>query len=139
MIHTYYYLNEKIGYGEMDIPLSITTEEAKKLIPKHYEKFIVEFLAEILGGNIEKTLRDEIDGIITRKKKILAVIEVKTGSIGVKDVEIFVRKTKDLGIRAPRIVVSSNKVNHSKVISLDINDIMRLATNPKIIQELELS
>ncbi len=131
IIHTYYYLNEKIGYGEMDIPTSIAIRETKKIIPKYFEDFTVRLIAETLGGTIEKTQQNEIDGIITRKKETIAVIEVKMGQITPEETKKFIEKTRKLRIKAPKIVIANQKTQHKQIVSLDIQDLIEIAKNPE--------
>ena len=119
----------------MDIPLNVAIEEAKKLILMQYESFILEFLAEILGGKMQ---RNEIDGIITQKKKTLAIVKVKIGKVSPKDIEVFIEKAEKLGVKARKIVVSANKLDHADIISLDINDLIKIAKNPEMVWEFEL-
>ena len=131
MIHTYYYLNEEIGYGEMEVPFRIVIEEIDKLIPRYFEDFMVSFIAEVLGGVVEKVYRDEIDGVISHKKKILAVVEVKMEEITPSEIKAFIEKTKRLGIKAPRIVIAREKTYQEDIISLDFHDIIRIAEKPE--------
>lgn len=136
MIRLYFYLNEKIGYGEMDIPLDIALEEARKIIPRLFEEFVVELIAKTLQGSLEKTQRDEIDGIITRKKETIAVVEVKMGQITHAEVAEFVEKAEKREISAAKIVIANKKVYSNSVISLSFRELISIATNPEKLQAL---
>jgi len=136
LIWAYYYLDEKLGYGEQEIPLEIITEEIRKLLPVFYEDFIVEFIAEILGGTIEKILKNEVDGIIKRKKEVIAAIEVKMGNITEYEAKKFREKLKSHNIDTSAIIVAKNKIRSPKIISLTPKDIVEIAKNPEKLRTL---
>lgn len=135
LIRAYYYLDEKIGYGEQDIPHEIAISEIKKLLPFFYEELITDFLAEILGGTTEKTIKNEIDGIIKRKKEVLAAVEVKLGTITNYEVEKFTEKLRTKNINTTPIIVAKNKLKRQNIISLEPKDIIEIARKPNILTD----
>ncbi len=140
MIRLYYYLNEKLGYGEMDLSPQLIVREIKKLIPIYYEELVVEFMAKILNGTVEKTLKNEIDGIVTQKKRAIAVLEVKMGGISPDEVLLFEEKVERLRIKVPKIIVAKNKPELDKgIVSLSPHELIVFAHEPSRLQRLILS
>ncbi len=131
MIWAHYYLDEKLGYGEQETPLGLITKEIRKLLPIFYEDFIIEFIAEILGGTVEKILKNEVDGIIKRKREAIAAIEVKMGSITEYEAKKFREKLKNHNLDIPAIVVAKNKIREPKIVSLTPKDIVEIAKDPE--------
>lgn len=125
MIDIHYYLSEKLGYDEMDISTKVLLHELKKKIPLYYEDLIVELLAKVTSTLPHKIMLNEIDAILTKKKKPLFVVEVKFGAPKARDI----KKIKDLAkeIKAKPIIVSDEKVEEHGVISLTPEDIIKMA------------
>ncbi len=132
LIDAYFYLNDKLGYGEVDIPHELVIEELKKLVPKYFEQFILDLIAEVLGGNIEKVRKNEIDGIITSRNKTIASLEIKMGLISVAEAYKFLEKIRNLNLKTRNIIIAKNKIKLHDIISLNLEDITQIAKTSKI-------
>jgi len=99
-----YHLDARLGFFELEPPRSLLLEAAESRIPIYYEQFVVEALALLLDATPQKSLRPEIDGVLVRRGRPVAVVEVKYGSASTRDVHRFIEKTGH--IHAPRILVA---------------------------------
>ena len=133
LIDLHYYLDVKMGYTEMYIPLNVLLEEAKKRIPLYYQEFIVNLFAEILNARIEKRLKDEIDGIYLIDRKPIAIIEVKMGKISREDVKKIIEKARELNTRP--IIFGDNRISEDNVISITPNDLPTILRNPNTLKK----
>ncbi len=121
----FYYLWDKYDM-EIHIPsFENMKENIARIHSICYEDFIVELLANVMGGYIRYSLVPEIDGIIVdRKENPIAVIEVKHGNITKGEISRFLDKCSE--ILGKRIVIAKNKVEYENVISLTPEDIKKI-------------
>lgn len=121
----FYYLWDKYDM-EIHIPsFENMKENIARIHSICYEDFIVELLANVMGGYIRYSLVPEIDGIIVdRKENPIAVIEVKHGNITKGEISRFLDKCSE--IPGKRIVIAKNKVEYENVISLTPEDIKKI-------------
>ena len=91
------------------------------------ERFTGELMAELLGGtyNYFYSKEFDIDFIITRKNKTLAVGDVKwKGGIGSKDISLFEERVKHFKCR--KFIFSKTQFEDDKIISITPENILDL-------------
>ena len=123
LVDLFYYLDSKLGFQEVEVPLEELVRLAEVKAGAYYEDFIVKLLAEVLGGRAEKSLDPEVDGIIVRGGEILAAVEVKLGQITRSEVRKFLERTP--GCR--RIVVAREGPEVGEMKLLTPEDLVRIA------------
>ena len=113
----FYYLSDKY---EMDYSIPSFDNMREDIMKIHglcYEDFIIETIANIIGGYIRYSQEPEIDGIIVdRRERPIAVVEVKHGNITKNELSKFIDKTEDL--RGKRIVVAKNKIEYEDIVAI---------------------
>ncbi len=92
LIDLFYYLDSKLGYYELDVPMKELINMALIKEGFYYEDFIIRLLAQLYNARIYKSLDPEIDGILFRKGKMVASIEVKLGGISRSEIAKFAGK-----------------------------------------------
>ena len=119
-----FFLDEKYYFFQQNISRKTLTKEILNMMPKHIEHFTGELFAQIYDGTYEYFYsRDfDIDFIITRRKKVLAVGEVKWAKPVKNDINKFIARTKH--IPGNKIFFSKNEVDDKRVISLTPNNIL---------------
>ncbi len=108
LLDLFYFLDVRLGFYEVDLPIDMVVSKALEKLPLYYERFVVELLAQALGAEVERGLRPEIDGVLVRGRRVVAVVEVKYGSAGRDDVYRFLSKVERF--KARKIFVSRNEV-----------------------------
>lgn len=83
VVDLYYYMTEKYGFSERDLPEKQVKDILKKKIPLHVEQFFRNLMSKILGlGKEIVSEKDyELDIVLTDFKKIKVVGEVKWKNI----------------------------------------------------------
>ena len=112
-------LDEKFNIFQQDIKRSI--------IEKEISRFTGELMAELLGGayNYFYSREFDIDFIITRKNKTVAVGEVKwKGGIGSKDISLFKERVRHFKCR--KFIFSKTHFEDDKIISVTPENILDL-------------
>ena len=66
-----------------------------------------------MNGTPEKAPQLGVDGVITIKNEVLAIVKIKLGTIHTAEIRKFLKKTAN--INTPKIIVAKNKVEHEKV------------------------
>ncbi len=99
-----YHLDARLGFFEVEPPPGLLHRLAAARIPLYYEDFVVETLAQLLDAEPQKSLDPEIDGVLTRKGRPIAAVEVKYGSATPRGVYSFIERTSRL--RCPRILIA---------------------------------
>ncbi len=105
----YHYMQSKYGL-ERGLPrLEEVRENLVRIHNLCMEAYLVEVLADHLGGYVQYSFDPEIDGIIVdRKDRPVAVVEVKWGRAAKRDIDGFVEKTSH--INADRYLISKYPV-----------------------------
>ncbi len=77
LLDLYFYLNQKYGFGECDVPLEFIEKVVDEKLPFHAEMFFTNLLSKICG--LQKTIIDDpqIDIALMSFKKLALVGEVK--------------------------------------------------------------
>jgi len=122
-------LDEKYNFFQQDISIKTLKKEVLNVIPKHIENFCGELFAQIYDGNYEYFYSKDfdIDFIIKRRKKVLAVGEVKWTEPVTNDVDKFIARTKYLP--GDKIFFSKSEVDDERVISLTPNNLSKWIKN----------
>ncbi len=120
-------LDERFNFFQQDLLPSRLENEINNQLPRHIEQFTGELVANLLGGtyNYFYSKDFDIDFIITRGKKTLAVGEVKwTDRPSRKEIESFKKRTRYF--KCDRIMVSKKHMNEEGIISVTPEDILDL-------------
>ncbi|RLE70153.1 MAG: ATP-binding protein, partial [Thermoprotei archaeon] len=96
IMETFYYLENKFDVSEREVSLDEVRLVLEKIIRLEVEDFIAEFFAHYYNGRREYSLDPEIDFIITLRKRILAIGEVKWGKYTRQDLKKFYKKVETL-------------------------------------------
>ncbi len=126
IMETYYYLEYKYDVSERITSLSEVKPVLENLIRFETENFIADLFAEYYNGRREYSLNPEIDFIITRRKNIIAIGEVKWGKYSRGDLRKFKLKVENMpGIK---IFITKIKENdyYDNIRIIDANDIIEM-------------
>jgi len=117
-------LDEKYNFFQQNISKKTLTQEVLSMMPKHIERFTGELFAQIYDGTYEYFYsRDfDIDFIITRRKKVLAVGEVKWAKPVKNDINKFIDRTEH--IPGDKIFFSKTEIKDERIISLTPNNLI---------------
>jgi len=121
----YYYMESKYGL-ERGLPhFDEVRENLNRVHGKCMEEYLVDVLAEHLGGHVNYSFEPELDGIVVdRKGRPRAVIEVKWGKARASDVDGFVEKA--VSMPGDRYLVSKTRIRREGVTTLMPDDVMGL-------------
>ncbi len=108
LLDLFYFLDVRLGFYEVDLPRNLVVSKALERLPFYYEKLVVDLLAQILGARAEKALRPELDGVLVRGNRVVAVVEVKFGDAKREDVYRFLAKTERF--RCKKMFVSRSEL-----------------------------
>ena len=103
LIDLFYYLDTKLGYYEVDVPMEELENLASVREGTYFERFVVELIASLYRARVQRSLEPEIDGILVKKGRIVASVEVKMGQISREEISSFVERGPKEG---ERIVVA---------------------------------
>ncbi|PNV77628.1 MAG: hypothetical protein C0200_05220 [Thermoproteota archaeon] len=103
LIDLFYYLDTKLGYYEVDVPMEELENLASVRERTYFERFVVELIASLYRARVQRSLEPEIDGILVKKGRIVASVEVKMGQISREEISSFVERGPKEG---ERIVVA---------------------------------
>ncbi len=100
IMETFYYLADRHNIEERDITYEEVKENLRKMANLAVERFVADAFAELYGGTREYSLEPEIDFAISegRKRKIVAVGEVKWGADGKRGIKSIMEKTEGLSV-----------------------------------------
>ena len=118
-------LDEKYNFFQQDISRNTLKTEVSNILPKQIERFTGELFAQIYDGTYEYFYSKDfdIDFIIKRGKKVLAVGEVKWTKPIKKDIDNFISRTKH--ISGDKIFFSKIEVDDERIISLTPDNILK--------------
>ncbi len=127
----YYYMNEKYGFSERDLPENQIKDILKKKVPYHVEQFFKNLLSKIfgLGKEIISEKDYEIDIALTKFKKLKVVCEVKwkkrIDKYEIKRIEEVLNRFK-----CKKIMIVPEKKNLERapkgIKLLDVKDILKI-------------
>lgn len=132
IMETYYFLENKYDVSERQVSLSEVKPALEYSIRLQVEDYLADLIAQIYEGRREYSVMPEIDSIITVRRKIKAVVEVKWGNYSKKDLEKFYKKTET--IPGEKIFITRKK-EESLYKTIKIIDAEDLATQVKSIIE----
>ncbi|RLE94143.1 MAG: ATP-binding protein [Thermoprotei archaeon] len=132
IMETYYFLENKYDVSERQVSLSEVKPALEYSIRLQVEDYLADLTAQIYEGRREYSVMPEIDSIITVRRKIKAVVEVKWGNYSKKDLEKFYKKTET--IPGEKIFITRKK-EESLYKTIKIIDAEDLATQVKSIIE----
>ncbi|MGC9020679.1 MAG: AAA family ATPase [Candidatus Methanodesulfokora sp.] len=92
LIDLFYYLDTKLGYYEVDVPMEELENLASVREGTYFERFVVELIASLYRARVQRSLEPEIDGILVKKGRIVASVEVKMGQISREEISSFVER-----------------------------------------------
>ena len=123
MLH--FYLEDRYAISERDFSPEEVLPTAEVLVGREVENFVVDLLAQLGGLRKEKRLEDEIDGILTRRNRIVRVIEVKWRPLKAGDVQRFLESASDLP--GEKVFVCTKK-RATRIQDVKVMDAMDLAS-----------
>jgi AAA+ ATPase superfamily predicted ATPase len=122
-------LDEKYNFFQQDVSRNTLKKEISNILPKHIERFAGELFAQVYDGTYEYFYSKDfdIDFIIKRRKKVLAVGEVKWTKPKKNDIDDFILRTKH--ILGDKIFFSRTEVDDKRVVSLSPENILEWIKN----------
>lgn len=120
-------LDEKYNFFQSEIKTEVLEKELKEQLPRHIEQFTGELMAELLGGTFNFFISSDfdIDIIITRGRKTLAVGEVKWKErVSKKEIGNFKERVKYFKCR--KYLISKRPINDNEIISITPDNILEL-------------
>ncbi len=126
IMEAYYYLDSKYDVSEREVMYSEVEPTVKLLLRLHVEDLVAELMAEYYRGRREYSLKPEIDLIVTRRGKPVAIGEVKWGSYTNRDLENFYSKTGALPGLKIFVTKEKEKDRYKDVLLVDAEDIASL-------------
>ncbi len=135
----HFYLDEKYGYTEMDVPLGYIEDVIRKRLPIDVEKFTWDLLATSLGLKKIKIEKPEIDVALKKFQKIVLVGEVKwKKKITTSDLENTRKKLDHFDAKKVLIVPSKSKIPTIKGVEIiDPLDMIQLCLGKYSLLEKE--
>jgi hypothetical protein len=96
IIEAFFYLADRYGFDERDVGLAEAKPTLRRLLAMHVQDFIGWLLAELYGGRREYyfTPSEEIDVLVTVRRKPVVIAEVKTGKVGRAEIARFKENTR---------------------------------------------
>ncbi len=117
LLDLFYFLDVRFGFYEIDTPLDLLVSKAIDKLPLYYEEFIVELLAQLLGAEVQKSIEPELDGILVKAGKPVAVVEVKYGEAHRGDIYKFLAKTEKFRCRKIFVAKEAEEVEGIEVLT----------------------
>ena len=123
LIDLFYYLDTKLGYYEVDVPMDELENLASVKEGVYFERFVLDLIASIYGARVQRSIEPEIDGILVKRGRIVASVEVKMGSISREEITSFLNKAPREG---KKIVVAREGPSVDGVSFFTPSDILSL-------------
>lgn len=134
LFDTHFYIDEKYGYTEQDIPINFIKRVVREIIPRHMEKFVWDLLAHKYGLKKVKIFDPEIDIALKRFDKLVVVGEVKWRK-NISKSEIKKMQEKLSKFDCKKIIVVQNKnrlyIEDGDIEIIDANDIVKMCKENK--------
>ncbi len=102
VVDLFYYLDTKYGISELDVAANTFRKAYRDKLPRYFESFVRELLAEKYGGEEGVMLSPEVDIVITVRGKAVCCAEVKMRSRN-RDLHTLMEKT--VGIECEKLVI----------------------------------
>ena len=67
LIDLFYYLDTKLGYYEVDVPMEELENLDSVKEGTYFERFLVDLIASLYGARVQRPLDPEIDGILVKR------------------------------------------------------------------------
>ncbi len=128
LFNLHFYLDEKYGYTELDVPVKYIEEVVKNMVPKDVERFIWDMLSRKLGLKKVKINNPEVDIALKRFDRVVLVGEVKWKR-KISKVEVKKIEEKLSRFECERILVVPDKKSikyTGELRVMDANDILNL-------------
>ena len=126
IMEAYYYLESKYEVSEREVEYDEVAPAIQALVRQHVEDFVADLAAQHYRGRREYSLSPEIDFVITRRGRPVAVGKVKWGRYTHRDLEAFREKVSKLpGLRL-FIARSKEEDVYKDVYVLDAEDLASL-------------
>jgi hypothetical protein len=126
LIGLFYYLDTKLGYYEVDVPMEELENLASVKEGTYFERFLVDLIASLYGARVQRSLDPEIDGILVKRGRIVAAVEVKMGDISRDEANKFLERAPKEG---EKIIVAREGPSLEGVSLLTPRDIVSMV-NP---------
>jgi AAA+ ATPase superfamily predicted ATPase len=129
IMEAFYYLADRYAFDETDVALGEVRPTLEKICNLHLQNFVAKLFAELRGGRqaFYLTPSQEIDFVITVRRKPVLVGEVKWGKVSSADVDKFIDTTAAFP-DAERVFVCRKKLEHEKAKILTPPDLVKLAS-----------
>ncbi len=130
LFNIHFYLDEKYGYVETDVPRDYIRRVVEEMLPRDVENFVWNLLAKKLGLKKIKIEDPELDIALKRFNRLAVVGEVKWKR-NITDGYIEKIAEKLRGYNALRLIILPDKSGLSErddVILLDAKDLVELCT-----------
>jgi hypothetical protein len=127
IMEAFYYLSDRYDFENLSISFKEVEPTLKKLRNLAIEKWVADFFAEMFQGRKEYlvTPKKEIDFLITLRKKVIAVGEVKWGRYSRVDIENFKKKVKN--IKAKKFfVVKDKEIEDKEIEVIDAKELIKM-------------
>lgn len=108
IVDLFYYLDTKYGISELSMDKETFKRVYIERLPKYFEDFVREALAEKYGGEEEIMLNPEVDAVITVRGKAVCCAEIKMKAT-MRDLEILKEKTSNL--HCDKLIVDSSSID----------------------------
>ncbi len=128
LFNLHFYLEEKYGYTELDVPVKYIEDVVRTMLPRDVERFVWDMLARRLGLKKVKINDPEIDLALKRFDRLVLVGEVKWRK-RVSQADIQRIAEKPAGLHGKRILVVPDKSGLKEqegVEILDAEDIVKI-------------
>lgn len=128
LFRLHFYLDEKYGYTELDIPKKYIEEVVRNLLPRDVEQFMADMFSRKLGLKKIKINNPEIDIALKRFDRIVLVGEVKWRK-KVSKTDVLKAEEKLSSFECERILIVPDKREidcHGDMKILDARDILSL-------------
>jgi len=107
LLDLHFYLEEKYGYSEQDIPKKFLEEVLTKKMPFHIELFFRNLISKIKGMKYIKIEQPEIDIALVQFKKLKLVAEVKWR----KNINVLKTEEQLKDFNVEKILITPKKIN----------------------------
>jgi hypothetical protein len=133
----HYYLDEKYGYIENLIPEEFIKKVIDKKIPMHVESFFRDLLSKCFGLKKVIIEKPEIDIALTDFKKLKVVAEVKwKKGLSEEELKSIEEKLNEFECKKFLILPTRKALKRKlkDITVLDVEDVINLSNNPKVLE-----
>ncbi len=136
IMEAFYYLVDRYAFDEIDMALSEVRPTIEKICNLHLQNFVAKLFAELKGGKqaFYFAPSQEIDFVITVRRKPVLVGEVKWGKVSSADVDKFINVAAAFP-DAERVFVCRKKLKHEMANIVTPVDLVRLANKHRLFKD----